>query len=220
MSEAAETQGNTQSEAPAAQKGLTLEDVLVAQERANERLISALNKPAAVAPLPPPPDPFAGVDPSTLEGEKLANYIKHRSRREAQEIAAEATTVLKSELDTLKQQAAATANHIAVQQVHAFAAKTPDFEAHVPAMTQLRQQYPNAPIEDLYAIAKARAPKGKTEATATTTKPAINAASERPSTSSARPPLTATRETPLPPGRRGFRMLAREGVSALGKSRV
>ena len=92
-----------------------------------------------------------------------------------------------------------------ITQMAATKQKYPDFDGFRDTIIGLMDEK-GLNAEEAYIIARGRAGKGLPSAQDT--------GSEKPSSSSARPESSRTRETPLPPGRQGFQQLLSEAQNA------
>jgi hypothetical protein len=90
------------------------------------------------------------------------------------------------------------------KQIETMQAKYSDFDDLRKTMAEINRATPGHSVEELYVLAKIR--EGGLEGLQGGLR------SERPTGSSARPPVRATRKVPLPTGRRGFDVLLAEAL--------
>lgn len=192
-----------------------INDLIAQMTASNHQVANAVtqlaSKQNAPAPSPVEVDPFAGVDPDTLTGARLAEYAKHVAKKELRAEMAVTQERTLAELTQLRGAVHGQFLAAASQQIEAIRAPDPaNFDKLKPAMQKLAIENPRLTVGQLYKLARAEAVEAA-KPPAAVSQPRANPASERPTHSAARPPARATRQTPLPTNTRAaFRQLLAE----------
>lgn len=111
---------------------------------------------------------------------------------------------LKEKVGQVSSYVESTEKQAAEVEIKRLQVKYSDFEGLRPLMAQMSRQNPGLEIEEIYLLARRRQRGPVVEKVET----------ERPSSTSARPPRK-NRETPLAPGRKGFKQLLGEALDGL-----
>ena len=213
----------TQSAAPVTPepKAPSLEDRLAAlaggiEQQANATAALAL-KVGTPSPVPAPVeiDPWANVDPETLDGKKLVQYLEYKATKRAEAAAAERIKALEAQVNSLAAAYQNDQQRAMSDQVATARKKYADFDQHAKDMVELSAAFDRVgktyDVDALYRMAKAA--KGESAAPAkpaAAPRPTPNPSSERPTTSAARPP---ERLAEPPRGRRGYNDSLRAALS-------
>lgn len=158
------------------------------------------------------PEGEAGSEPASnekvewdnLTNAQMAEKLPTVMTKQMKEVIEAAMAPLHQKIQQLENVSQNIAAEKVQSQIAEVQKKYKDFDELRPMMIQLNQQKPGNDLEDLYWMARRRSGKPMVDAQPTAT--------ERPTTSTARPSPTV-RKQPLPPGKRGFSQLLDEALS-------
>lgn len=151
------------------------------------------------------------IDWESATPQQIADYTRRKTLEDVKAVLPE---VLKAHMTPIQEQLQQVSSFVgeqvqktAQQQVAEARKKYADFDELVPYMRQIHQVNPGLSAEELYLLAATRLGRSPT--------PRRELETERPGSVSGRPPLRATRKTPLEPGISGFRRALDESLSRL-----